>query len=430
MSKFKPTPSSIAAICQYFLLIFLCYLGYHLYQSANAHQKRKYDYAELIHAKHGLFNSTQWKKGIGGIIAGKIAETDLSPQGGLLNKAFIEELLYELIKELETYSRQREASGLEDWLKGQAIGFAIDFTDLETRVPSIAEGIIEELSDPETQTYLKERLSDKVLELVDNELPMGDTMSTDSRVAIIQGYQQDSLDETIIFLEKELQEAYANISITTLVMIGISLLIFLIPSLPKCRKSYCLWPIIPTSFLLLAGGLSLPMMDLDARIVELSFTLIGESLNFNNQLLFFQSKSILELFLLLMSQGSWETMVVGSLLFCFSVLFPLSKLMVSIWVFAKRTLPAPSSLGDFLFARSAKWSMADVLVVAIFMAYLGFRGIFADQLGTLASSNQDLGVITTHDFTSLQAGFYFFFAFSLGNLFISSIVKKSLNLDT
>ena len=51
--------------------------------------------------------------------------------------------------------------------------------------------------------------------------------------------------------------------------------------------------------------------------------------------------------------------------------------------------------------------MADVLVVAIFMAYIGFNGIISNQLGKLSTQSEDVMVLATNG-TSLQPGFYIF----------------------
>jgi len=49
--------------------------------------------------------------------------------------------------------------------------------------------------------------------------------------------------------------------------------------------------------------------------------------------------------------------------------------------------------------------MADVMVVAMFMTYIGFNGIITNQLGQLSSSAPELEILTTNG-TSLQPGYY------------------------
>ena len=50
----------------------------------------------------------------------------------------------------------------------------------------------------------------------------------------------------------------------------------------------------------------------------------------------------------------------------------------------------------FFVLKSGKWSMADVMVVAIFMTYIGFNGIITSQLVQLSSSAPKLEILTTN----------------------------------
>lgn len=72
--------------------------------------------------------------------------------------------------------------------------------------------------------------------------------------------------------------------------------------------------------------------------------------------------------------------------------------------------------------------MADVMVVAIFMAYIGFNGIISDQLDYLTNTNKYMEVVTTNG-TSLQSGFYLFLLFCLAGIFLSLAIQKKLEHD-
>ena len=67
--------------------------------------------------------------------------------------------------------------------------------------------------------------------------------------------------------------------------------------------------------------------------------------------------------------------------------------------------------------------MADVMVVAIFMAYIGFNGIITSQLGHLKSTTQELVILTTNA-TSLQPGYYLFLTYTLLALILSGILTR------
>ena len=68
--------------------------------------------------------------------------------------------------------------------------------------------------------------------------------------------------------------------------------------------------------------------------------------------------------------------------------------------------------------------MADVMVVAIFMAYVGFDGIIGSQLDHLTESSKPVEIFTTNG-TGLLGGFYLFLCFCLSSLVLSELIQKS-----
>ena len=67
--------------------------------------------------------------------------------------------------------------------------------------------------------------------------------------------------------------------------------------------------------------------------------------------------------------------------------------------------------------------MADVFVVAIFMAYIGFYGIITSQLDSI-SQNQGGFAIETINYSRLAPGAFFFTAYTLLSIFISILINK------
>ena len=68
------------------------------------------------------------------------------------------------------------------------------------------------------------------------------------------------------------------------------ILIFII--LSNTFHSITLFILSITSFSLLIPGILLPMLDIEAKISKLYFTILDRPLSFENQILFFQTKSI------------------------------------------------------------------------------------------------------------------------------------------
>ena len=179
------------------------------------------------------------------------------------------------------------------------------------------------------------------------------------------------------------------------------------------------------TLVVLAVGVWTPMIEVEARIAELRLQLLGEPISFTNQVLYYQSKSILDVVAVLAKTGKADMLLVAVLITLFSLVFPLAKVLAGfLYYFDYRGLRG-NGLVYFFALRSGKWSMADVLVVAMLMAYIGFRGLIQNQLSTIARSARNVDVITTNG-TSLQLGFYLFLAFVLASLVLSSMLEARL----
>lgn len=68
--------------------------------------------------------------------------------------------------------------------------------------------------------------------------------------------------------------------------------------------------------------------------------------------------------------------------------------------------------------------MADVMVVAIFMAYIGFNGIVGNQMDMLSRSSDAVEIFTTNG-TKLLGGFYLFLSFVVSSLVLSEILSRT-----
>ena len=67
--------------------------------------------------------------------------------------------------------------------------------------------------------------------------------------------------------------------------------------------------------------------------------------------------------------------------------------------------------------------MADVMVVAIFMAFIGFNGILNSQMQNLNFKKENLSSIATNE-TSLQPGVILFICYVVYGLILGVILKN------
>ena len=171
------------------------------------------------------------------------------------------------------------------------------------------------------------------------------------------------------------------------------------------------------------------IIEVEARISERSFVLLGAQVTFTDQVLYFQSKSVLDVVEVLTKTGKPDMVIVGILVMTFSVIFPLAKLLASfLYLFASRV--RQNIFVRFFALKSGKWSMADVFVVAMFMAYIGFNGLITSQLSEFAEASKGNVDILTTNGTSLQIGFFMFLAFCIASLATSTLIESAIRQDS
>ena len=115
--------------------------------------------------------------------------------------------------------------------------------------------------------------------------------------------------------------------------------------------------------------------------------------------------------------------IVGILMVGFSIVFPLFKMLSSLLFYYNFRKARENWWIQFFVLKSGKWSMTDVLIVAIFMAYIGFNGIINSQLSNMGKTAPNLELITTNG-TSLQPGYYLFLSYTILAMFLANFLKS------
>ena len=142
-------------------------------------------------------------------------------------------------------------------------------------------------------------------------------------------------------------------------------------------------------------------------------------------MLYFQSKSVLEVFHTLVTAGRPDMWIVGVLVLMFSIVFP--TLRSSPWpsVCTVRRCFVEIGWRDFFALESSKWSMADVMALAIFMSFVAFNGLISNTMSRLLKEvGADLVIPT--DSSKLLPGYYLFIGFCLASLFLSKKLERGI----
>ena len=333
----------------------------------------------------------------------------------------IEAVLSLIIDEVDQKIKEANSSSSEGMIKQAFIDMFISVEDIKKGIPKYADAIIGEMTKSGTKKQLKVILLKK-LHQYSNE-----TFDTQNKLQIshilLQTGSKD-IESARTYLNKAISGNSNLIFKEAILLIILSVILFLMSGFskkPLAPSQYIL--LVLSLILLLTAGITTPMIDLEATISHLGFVLVGHSIQFDNQVLYFQSKSILNVFWILISNQDIPMKFVGVLLITFSIFFPLLKIISTFAYYYNYHQSRENPVIKFFVLKSGKWSMADVMVVAIFMAYIGFNGIITSEFDQLRTAGQQLDMITTNG-TSLQPGYYLFLAYCLLGLFLSEFITR------
>ncbi|TVQ89180.1 MAG: paraquat-inducible protein A [Chromatiaceae bacterium] len=428
-----PTPRWGLLVTSALLLLLSAGLTLRLVADLQALQQAQIELAQVRDVRYGLFNAEVWVEQIAEILATRIDDFELDANNRPQLKRSLERLLDRLLVEVDQYLRWRNAGSdhwlgrLEGGLRQGVQDWLLDFKELRARVPVYADAILDELDHPEIRAEIAIALGNWL-----REASAATFAPTDrGAIAVIARRHGCADAETCSAHLQDLVAGLRQQSLSDgLTVLGLSAGLFALNLLAAARRRPPTDALPPArmvlltiaTLMLLAAGVTTPMIEVEARIAELRFELLGEPVVFTDQVLYFQSKSILDVVQVLLETGAVDMIVVAVLIALFSLTFPAAKVAAGFVYYYDLRGGRGHPLVYFFALRSGKWSMADVLVVAILMSYIGFSGLVRSQLAALIPVGTPVNVITT-DGTALQFGFFLFLAFVLASLLLSTLLE-------
>jgi len=417
--SFLPKILLIAGVAIILAAESLCGLKVH---DLSARQKAcKLDYAFANNVQYGLLSVNVWRDQVVSAASSEISQYRLSPEQQKELRKEIDQLLTTLIDHaFEIINRPQKSIGGK--LKKLAVKTFVDQKKIEAKVPEYSDKLMAEVTKPETYK--------KISKLADNALSQMGRQSYDSSVAATK-HLMDSIYSRYGATDKE---SFERINAAEVDQIHIDTYHYAFGMLACIIAMLLLWLILRnrrdlhvvlyiltvlSAMILLVVGLTTTMIEIDARIPSMNMHFLGKAISFRDQGLFFQSKSIIDVVSLLLHTGRWDSQVVGVLIMVFSVVFPFMKLAATGVSLASEHKWARNKFIHYFAFNSGKWSMADVMVVAILMTYIGFNGIVHKSI--TAAGN--VTTIATN-YTSVQPGYIIFIAFVIYGFVLSGILKK------
>ena len=387
----------------------------------------KVDYKELHSVKYGMFNSDIWTMKILNIVDDKINNFEINLENRTTIEGYVSTVIDTLISETERMLKEQNKGGeglLETFIgstKQMITDSLIDFKEFHARLPEFTTMIMKEIEKPEKQAMTKRVIREKLKEFMQEEFEKSTDMSAYN--ALLKKYNSDDLKECSTLLEDKIDHNTLLMNAEMLKILFVALLIILLVVFQGQLMTLGFLTLTLTTLTLLVSGIMLPMLEIEAKVLKLYFMVLDKPIVFENQILFFQSKSISDLLSLLLYSQEAKMVLVGILLGTFSVIFPFLKVLAtSIYFYFNRIGQHP--IIKFFALSSTKWSMADVMVVSIFMAYLGLDGVVGSELTKLEEQGDGVNMITSNG-THLEVGFFLFLGFVVSSFVLSILVKKA-----
>ncbi|MCB0648243.1 MAG: paraquat-inducible protein A [Saprospiraceae bacterium] len=389
-------------------------------------QELEENHAALIKIEYGLFNLDGWKSIAYDVFYDRIQNFEISESA--YDEVNVEMLSYlrgvykDYIKSgkifEQVFKEAEEKKTIPPLMLNvfkTSLPVQIENLEIERQLPGIARVLTNELKKREPK--IKSVLTSELSKLVGNS----DTLiRRDIRMEIAQFYGQDSIASTLGFLDEKIKSEKTSFHgsskfafLFLLALIVFSMVLFLV------FREYRAWVIGYLSLVSLVAlyiGVHLPMIVIDMRLNSFDLILFEKSLSFDQQSIFFQSKSILDVTSTLLEGRTLDLKIVGILVLCFSVVFPVIKLVMSAFYLVIENLRNNRLVKGMIFYLG-KWSMADVFVVALFMAYIGFHGLADAQLTAIEHNKTGFAVETTN-YTRLEKGALFFTTYCLLSIVI------------
>ena len=403
------------------ILMTSAYLCERIIVTAAQNQTNKIESAELNHVRYGLLSIDTWKEQISTIVLQEVNNLEFTKTHEKELKKTLEKQLNVLIDKVDARIEKGNEGTATGWMKQKFIDIFVSIDEIKKGIPQYADAMIKEIKRPQAQEKIKDLLKDKLTNYINQTFDTQD-MSQVNRI-LLRTSALDIVDARQK-LATDIDVKYDKIVKMSLAMIILSTLLFLLPLLKREPLQPFLYiSMVACLLILLIAGVTTPMIDMEAKLSQMTFVLMDHPINFENQVLYFQSKSVLDVFWVMITHETFQMKAVGLLMVLFSVVFPISKLISSVIYYYDYKNLRKNKLIDFFVLKSGKWSMADVMVVAIFMAYIGFNGIISSQFGKLSTSSKELVILTTNG-TSLQPGYYLFLTYVLLALFLSVYLAK------
>jgi len=392
-----------------------------------ARRQIRTDLAEITHARYGILSADQWRGIMGPILNAQVDKLDLKGQSKSL-RPMVERSLYDLLDHIKTQMTQPNVKGSGSPGGGNPMIVNMIVGSLRPHVPEYTDVVMAELGKQETQKGFKDSVRLVLADAVKNTFGATD-MNTYNGILNRYGCArtgtgaaacEETLDKKIAEEDGEATRCYLTVLASA--ALGFILLMAGRPTLTRGAVAVLMLFCIA----MLAGGVLSPMLEVEVRVTKLDATLLGTPIEFRDQSLYYRSKTVLEVCQTLLAMGRPEMTVVGVLVILFSVVFPALKMLALGACLFRPALLRTNRLVRLLAFELSKWSMADVMALAIFMSFVAFNGVIGSGWDGVREMPNIQAVLIPTNASRILPGYNLFVGFCVSSIFLSKKLERGI----
>lgn len=398
------------------------------WQTMNGLDKRRdlrTDLAEIDHVRYGLLSADRWRAIIGPILNEQVDKLDLKAQSKNL-RPMVEHSLNSLLDNIkEQMSAPKPAnSKAPGGFTAPPMLVNMIVNSLRPHIPEYTNVVLAELGKQQNQTAFKESIRSVLNDAVKNTFSSTD-MSTYS--AILRRYGCSTGPECEQVLRDRIKQSDAELNRDYLIVLAAAALAFVLLTVRQPLLSRAAVVVLMLYCItMLVGGVLSPMLEVEVRITKLDATLLGSPIEFQEQSLYYRSKTVLEVSRSLIEMHRPAMSLVAVLVILFSVVFPALKMIALSASVIWPPLLRNSRIVRLLALELSKWSMADVMVLAIFMSFIAFNGVIESGMGGIRQAPQVQQLVIPTDSSTILPGYYLFIGFCVSSIYLSKKLERGI----
>ena len=401
------------------------YFGYKFHGLSAEQEQIKQDYSTVNNITFGIFSIDLWTEQLSKVVTGEIKDFKVTPEQKRLVRKGVEAQLHEMVdKVVAEFNKPQKSIGGK--LKKFAFKQFVDAKELHAQVPSFAKIIVDRITSPRATGKLKNIALSEFDELADQTY---DSTRVAIKMITRQMFEKYKVSNTAAFnkhIETRLdsiRRVTYNYAYAMLGCAALAIVLWLLLRKKEQLHTTFFVMLLLIALVLLTVGVTASIIEVDARISSLHILIMGEKISFDNQVLFYQSKSILGVAQVLMGQPKPDSITVGILIILFVIILPVLRMLARGIHMLCGPRVSENGVTRYLAFEADKWDMADVMVVGILMTYIGLNGILKSQLTDLNMKTEFMES-TTINYSSLQPGYLIFVGYVTFGFFLSYMLRK------